>query len=178
MSNALKFTSKGDVSIHVQQGDAISGMVETRFEVHDTGAGIPHDRQAGLFEKFTQADSSVSRQYGGSGLGLAICRELATALGGDIGVISTPGQGATFWFTVICPGGDPAGAQAELPPNKAVTEPAVQPLAILVAEDNDVNQTVVRAMLEGAGHRVDTVANGIEAIDAVTSQHYDVVLMD
>ena len=178
MSNALKFTPDGDVSIHVRQERTVSGKVETRFEVRDTGAGIAAEHQVDLFDKFTQADSSVSRRYGGSGLGLAICRELATALGGEIGVKSTPGQGATFWFTVVCPGGDPAALRTDLFPADADTHAPVAPLMVLVAEDNDVNQTVIRAMLEGAGHRVDTVANGAEAVDAVTRQPYNVILMD
>ncbi|CAN0392877.1 unnamed protein product, partial [Discosporangium mesarthrocarpum] len=178
MSNALKFTTEGDISIHVSQGRTPSRMIETRFEVHDTGTGIAPNLQDTLFEKFTQADSSVSRRYGGSGLGLAICRELAIALGGDIGVRSAPNEGATFWFTVVCQGGDPAAMHNDVFAEAADAGAVVEPLIILVAEDNDVNQTVIRAMLEGAGHRVDLVANGVEAIDAVTRRPYDVILMD
>lgn len=176
LSNALKFTDKGDISIRIRQGPTTSGKVETRFEVRDTGTGISPGIQEKLFDKFTQADSTVSRHYGGSGLGLAVSRELAHALGGKIGVESMPGKGASFWFTIVSAGGDPAALQEELFPTTDGC--AVEPLRILVAEDNSVNQTVIRAMLERAGHRVDTVANGAEAITAATSQTYDVILMD
>tara|TARA_R110002110_G_scaffold161642_2_gene360494 strand:- start:179 stop:1861 length:1683 start_codon:yes stop_codon:yes gene_type:complete len=176
LSNALKFTDKGDISIRIRQGPTTSGKVETRFEVRDTGTGISPGIQEKLFDKFTQADSTVSRHYGGSGLGLAVSRELAHALGGKIGVESMPGKGASFWFTIVSAGGDPAALREELFPTTDGC--AVEPLRILVAEDNSVNQTVIRAMLERAGHRVDTVANGAEAITAATSQTYDVILMD
>tara|TARA_R110002072_G_scaffold42848_6_gene120748 strand:+ start:3990 stop:5672 length:1683 start_codon:yes stop_codon:yes gene_type:complete len=176
LSNALKFTDKGDISIRIRQVPTTSGKVETRFEVRDTGTGISPGIQEKLFDKLTQADSTVSRRYGGSGLGLAVSRELAHALGGKIGVESMPGKGASFWFTIVSAGGDPAALREELFPTTDGC--AVEPLRILVAEDNSVNQTVIRAMLERAGHRVDTVANGAEAITAATSQTYDVILMD
>jgi signal transduction histidine kinase len=101
MSNAIKFTHNGDVTIGVASINLSGDKAKLRFEIKDTGIGIPKDKQELIFDKFTQIDSSSTRQYGGTGLGLSICNELVALMGSNIGVISDPGIGSTFWFEVI-----------------------------------------------------------------------------
>jgi PAS domain S-box-containing protein len=108
VSNAVKFTPKGEIRIAVDQERVAGGNVRTRFEVVDTGVGVPEQKMAEIFEPFTQADTSTTREFGGTGLGLAIARNLATMMGGDIGATSTPGEGSTFWFTVVNEPAEPA----------------------------------------------------------------------
>ncbi len=172
MSNALKFTEKGSVTVRVLR-QAVANGETLRFEVQDTGIGIPADRLHLLFEEFTQVDRSTTRRYGGTGLGLAICKRLAQAMDGDVGVESEPGVGSTFWFTV---------ALAEI-----ATPDESQPARIsagstnahiLVAEDLPMNQRVIEGYLTRAGHRVTLVANGLEAVAALRTGHFDLVLMD
>ena len=144
-----------------------------RFEVSDTGAGIPAEAQGRLFQEFSQVDQPATRRVGGTGLGLAISRRIVTAMGGTIGVTSAPGHGSTFWFTVALP-----RARGEVKRDGPQTETPVPPLEILVAEDNPVNQQVALGLLRRRGHRVDVVGNGRAAVEAVREHHYDVVLMD
>lgn len=178
ISNAQKFTESGEITLRVSQRAVSGDRIETSFEVHDTGIGIDAEKQQHLFESFKQADSSITRRYGGTGLGLAISKNLAEAMGGKIGIDSTPGSGSCFWFTTICPKGDVRNTgDATLPENNAAAG-GDRTLRILIAEDNKVNQTVIRAILERAGHQSDTVGNGLEAVAAVMRAPYDVVLMD
>jgi CheY-like chemotaxis protein len=176
VSNAIKFTHQGGIAIRVGQRPLESGDVELRIEVADTGIGIAPELRPLLFGRFTQADSSTSRRYGGTGLGLAICRQLASLMGGDIGFDSEPGRGSRFWFTARCAIGAaprPASEDGEAPP------PLLHGgLKVLVAEDNQVNQLVIVAMLSRLGHQVDLAANGAEAVAAVERVPYDLVLMD
>ena len=150
VGNALKFTSEGSIrvsaSAHRRSGDA----VELRFEVADTGPGIAHEAQAEIFEKFTQADTSITRKFGGTGLGLSICKHLAELMGGEIGVESKPGEGAKFWFTAVCRLGNrddlSHGDEQELMADNLTAEPA-RSLRLLVAEDNLVNQEIAKHTL-------------------------------
>ena len=181
LGNAIKFTDHGSVSVRVALEDRSGDTVVLRFEVADTGAGIPEDAQARLFTEFTQVDASIERKHGGTGLGLAICRQLCALMGGEIGVDSGPGQGSRFWFTVSF--GVARGRKAEDGADQRrakfdAVRSGLQGLRILLAEDNHVNQKVVMAMLRGAGHTVDVAGNGIEAVEAVRARPYDVVLMD
>lgn len=176
VSNAVKFTEAGEIRVQVTQTGLPDGRYETRFDVSDTGEGIAPDSLKLLFSKFTQADSSVTRRHGGTGLGLSISKQLAEAMGGRIGVDSTEGAGSTFWFTVVCPEGDPANIADDTAPTDTACE--TRALQILVAEDNGVNRIVIRAMLEKAGHDITIVENGLEAVHAVQTGDYDVVLMD
>jgi CheY-like chemotaxis protein len=176
VSNAIKFTHQGGIVIRVGQRPLDSGEVELRIEVADTGIGIAPELHPSLFGRFTQADSSTSRRYGGTGLGLAICRQLTSLMGGDIGFDSEPGRGSRFWFTARCA----AGAAPQPAPEDGEASPPLLHggLKVLVAEDNQVNQLVIVAMLNRLGHQVDLAANGAEAIAAVERVPYDLVLMD
>ena len=179
VGNAIKFTHEGGVVVRVSRtGSDETGAV--RFEVADTGIGIASEAQGRLFQPFSQADTSTTRRYGGTGLGLVICRLLTEAMGGAIGVQSEPGRGSTFWFTVAVKGGDhvPPAAAARARPAESTAAGVARSLCILVAEDNAVNQRVAVRMLEKAGHRVDLVSNGREAVEALGRKPYDLVLMD
>ena len=174
--NAIKFTETGAVTIAASHRASPDDAIELRIEVSDTGVGIPQDVQTTLFRPFTQADTSVSRRYGGTGLGLAICKQLCQAMGGDIGVESRPGHGSTFWFTVQCRIGNPPEAAAQsLAPG---TETGAGALDILVAEDNDIIRTLISKLLARRGYRADLVCNGRQALDAVQTKSYHLVLMD
>ncbi len=179
VGNAVKFTAQGLVEVRVRL-ERDQGAAATLYaEVRDTGIGIPLEKQAAIFEAFTQADGSTTRQYGGTGLGLTICSRLVALMGGLIGVRSTPGQGSTFHFTakVRLP-----IALSSLASGPAATEGAAagcrQPLRVLLVEDNVVNQRVARGILVKAGHDVAIAANGQDALDCLGRASYDLVLMD
>tara|TARA_R110002126_G_scaffold5452_13_gene28789 strand:- start:4772 stop:7396 length:2625 start_codon:yes stop_codon:yes gene_type:complete len=179
VSNALKFTETGGISLSVTQSERTDGDIENTFEITDTGPGIPDGMEEKLFEKFTQADSSITRRYGGTGLGLAICKSLVERMGGTIHFDSAPGHGTTFRFSIVCPAGSAAKLPAEASgPDPLDAAPPTKSLRVLVAEDNTVNQQVIQLMLLRAGHRCDLAGNGIEALAAVRNHPYDLVLMD
>jgi signal transduction histidine kinase/CheY-like chemotaxis protein len=170
VGNAVKFTESGSISIEVrltERGGRLS------FAVSDTGIGIPAEQQQALFSPFTQADGSISRRYGGSGLGLAISSKLLHLMGGAIHLESEVGKGSRFVFEIPC-------KPADLPSDsfRAVAPAKLPRLRILLAEDNRVNQRVAACMLEKAGHFVTIVSNGVEALDALTRNKFDLVLMD
>jgi signal transduction histidine kinase/CheY-like chemotaxis protein len=170
LSNAVKFTPKGSVVALVDVGGA-DGL---RIVVRDSGVGIPAEKLATLFEKFTQADNSATRRFGGTGLGLAICRELIHMMGGTIQVESREGEGSTFTVDLPLPRGRPAGLQGEDGPG--ANEDGN--LRILAAEDNPTNQQVLGAVLGSLGIEVDMVPDGKEAVAAWRSGAYDLILMD
>ncbi len=174
LSNALKFTSAGEIvlSAAVERQDATSHFLS--IEVRDTGIGIAPEQLPRVFSSFSQADSSISRRYGGTGLGLAISKRLVELMGGDIQVESKPGEGTRFRFTVLLA---PAQAPAEQP-KRAVPKPRPSPLRVLLAEDNRINQKVVLKLLEKMGVQADLARDGAEAITAVQGNQYDLVLMD
>lgn len=176
VGNGLKFTAKGEVRVTVAAEKAGQDSVRLICSVSDTGIGIPPDKIGRLFQHFTQVDSSVSRQFGGTGLGLAICRKLVEQMNGSIGVQSVLGEGSTFTFTILLRDAPEALAEAAIEPGSALARTG--PLRILVVEDNNTNRLVVTRMLERLGHRVDAVANGLEAVEAVRSIPYALVLMD
>jgi PAS domain S-box-containing protein len=176
ISNALKFTERGEVTIEAR----CSAAGRIRLAVSDTGPGIPADVQARLFEPFSQADESTTRRYGGTGLGLSICRELARLMGGAVGLHSVPGEGSTFWAELPLP-------EAEVAPSPGGTATAApEPLhgvRVLVAEDNPVNMLITVALLEQWGVEVTQAADGRAAVAAVHEaarggHPFDVVLMD
>jgi CheY-like chemotaxis protein len=146
-----------------------------RFAVRDTGVGIPREKQALVFEAFTQADNSVTRKYGGAGLGLAISAKLIDLMGGTIRLVSEVGKGTTFEFAVPYQVAENAVENTTLIRGIDVTLP---PMHILLAEDNPVNQLVASRMLEKDGHTVRTVSNGREAVATVRRESFDLILMD
>ncbi len=179
LGNALKFTPKGKISIHLSCEKKTADNAILKFAVIDTGVGISENHHERLFEKFTQADASTTRQYGGSGLGLAISKQLALLMGGDMGMKSAPGAGSTFWFTAeFGLSAEVNAAQRIKKQNKAVHSQEGKILRVLLVEDNAVNQRVCRHMIEPAGHILDVANNGLEALDLLENQIFDVVLMD
>ena len=174
LGNAVKFTSEGTVVLRASLAGAGPAEAVVRFDVTDTGIGVPPEARERLFRPFSQADGSSSRKYGGTGLGLALSKRLVEAMGGDIGVRSQPGQGSTFWFTARFARRDDAG---DAVPAVLASERAGRP-RVLVVEDTPVNQKVAMAMLENLGYQADVVGNGLEAVEACSSAAYDAVLMD
>ncbi len=185
-NNGIKFTDQGDVTFTVSQLEQNEHGVLLLIKVTDTGIGIPEDVQERLFTPFTQADDSTTRNFGGTGLGLAICRQLVEMMHGTIGVSSHQGAGSTFWFKIRLELGniDELQFEAEDEPysatsqNYCILDAARRGLRILVAEDNQVNQQVALNILTKQGYRADVVANGYEAVHALRSIPYDLVLMD
>ncbi len=180
LGNALKFTERGAVGVQVGVVEESAEGALLRVAVRDTGIGIAPETQAALFEPFTQADASTTRRYGGTGLGLAIAKRLVEAMGGQIGVESTPGQGSTFWLTLRLArsgvAGDVIVAPASLGP--AGVGPQGRRGRILVAEDNAINRLVAAGLLQSLGYTVETAEDGRQAMEAVERDHYDLVLMD
>lgn len=178
LGNAAKFTSRGHVYFVARMVGETGDTLRYRFEVRDTGVGIDEDALGRMFQPFTQADTSVSRKYGGTGLGLSICKRLVELMGGTIGVTSRVGQGSVFWFELDLGRGAALTASAEPPAAKADTTAARRARRVLVAEDNLINQKVAVKQLEKMGYQADAVANGLEAIEALKTLPYDLVLMD
>lgn len=179
ISNALKFTEQGGVTIKVSNllANASAAGIESivRFEVIDTGIGMSPDGLTRIFTEFNQLDPSIARRYGGTGLGLAICRRLITMMHGEIEVESRVGEGSKFWF--VLPLQTTLTHQGSAAP--VMTVPAATSSSqILVVEDNSTNQLVLTKMLERAGHRCDVAENGEIAVSRVQSQNYDLVFMD
>jgi PAS domain S-box-containing protein len=175
ISNAVKFTETGRVEVRagVESGDAGLGKYLVRVAVTDTGIGIPADGTALLFHSFSQVDPSTSRRFGGTGLGLAICKRLVEMMGGRIGVTSRPAEGSTFSFTFRA--GVPEPGSVAGPTRSGGPPPG---LRVLVVEDNLVNQTVIRCMLEKLGYHPDVVSDGLSAVRAAGAKPYHVILMD
>ncbi|MEP0940375.1 MAG: PAS domain S-box protein [Rhizobiaceae bacterium] len=176
--NALKFTDTGHVHVNLVNVGTTEN-VRIRFNIEDTGIGVPDDRVDELFTEFATIDASYARKFGGTGLGLSICKALTKAMEGEIGYIKNKYDGSTFWFELPLEVGDPA---------KVVEEESLESaqkllvgmdnVRILLAEDNVTNQLVVGTMLERLGCAVDTVGNGQEAVDSILSRRYDAILMD
>jgi len=183
VNNAIKFTHTGGVIVRLSAPFVTEDEICLRFDVEDTGIGIPQDTHEKIFDAFAQADASTTRQFGGTGLGLSICRRLVSLMDGEIGLESTEGVGSTFWFTV-------RGKPLQSVPGSSQNENSINSIAtqlptsmhcnkfVLVAEDNKYNQILVRKLLESIGCRVDIANNGEEAVQAVEQNTYDVVLMD
>jgi signal transduction histidine kinase/DNA-binding response OmpR family regulator len=178
VSNAIKFTERGSIITKVGCAEVDARRIVLRVEVADTGIGIPSTVIGNLFTKFTQADQSIARRFGGTGLGLAISKQLVEAMGGKIGVESQVGAGSRFWFTLPLPVAATASGDATaLPPLPAAAKSG-RGKRILLAEDVLINQIIAIEMLKTAGYEVDVADNGIEAVDAVEHQPYDLILMD
>jgi signal transduction histidine kinase/ActR/RegA family two-component response regulator len=171
LANALKFTAQGEVAARLTLGPAPGDL---RFEIADTGIGIAPDVQTRLFQRFSQADSSISRSYGGAGLGLAISKALVGQMGGQIGVDSTLGEGSRFWVAL--------SAQVVAP--QVVTEPAPaaleagRPAQVLLVDDHPMNRELGHALLTLAGCEVSTADDGVQALEAARLGGFDLILMD
>jgi signal transduction histidine kinase/CheY-like chemotaxis protein len=180
VSNALKFTDQGEVKINLEvvnsDSDTDKDSVEVKVSVSDTGIGIPEAAQKTLFNAFTQADGSTTRKYGGTGLGLAIVSQLVDMMGGVLGVDSVEGEGSLFWFTVRFKCSDEKPEQ----PSASRSETSFIKLdaKILLVEDNPINQMVAQKMLEKVGLKPMLANNGVEAMQLLNEQIFDLVLMD
>ena len=185
IGNAIKFTLEGSVTIRVERLNGSPGVL--RFEVKDTGIGIAPEAHATLFDPYVQAEPSTTRRFGGTGLGLSICKRLVNLMEGKIGVESAPDRGSLFWFEVPLPMAEDAPGSAVSPVRRsagmrgALPEPLKAPyrkLSVLVADDNALNQRVALGMLNILGHTCSVACDGIQAVEAVEMNSYDIVLMD
>ena len=180
ISNAIKFTEKGAITLRVKElpQKSTADTLALHFEVEDSGIGIADESVKKLFQPFTQADNTMSRRFGGTGLGLSICQRLVELMSGEIGVLSTLHVGSTFWFSIYLKKSSNTHHEIQLKTFTPLEFKSDNSRKILVVEDNFVNQKVARAMIEKIGHRVDTVGNGLEALKALEQIPYDLVLMD
>ena len=186
IGNAIKFTESGGVRIEIRPLESGEGALRLLFSVIDSGIGMNREQQSALFHEFTQADSSTTRKYGGTGLGLTISRQLVERMEGEIDLTSTPGEGSTFTLTL------PFELPEDLPEAREDMEalehsttkmeeqapPSFPPAKILLVEDNPTNQQVASELLRMAGLRVSIAEDGIEALEQLREQHFDLVLMD
>jgi len=181
LGNAVKFTEQGSIALQVSTVAEDKGSVKLLFSVSDTGIGIPAEKQKLLFTPFTQADGTTTRKFGGTGLGLAISRQLATLMGGEIGVQSEAGVGSTFWFSATF---DKTAEQAEHPPSSTQLHEipkennSLAACHILLAEDNQINRILTENLVRRLGCTIDSVMNGREAIESLEQKDYSLVLMD
>jgi PAS domain S-box-containing protein len=176
IGNAIKFTERGRVALAVSVDAEDGSAVKLRFAVADTGIGVEPAVRARLFQKFSQADQTTTRRFGGTGLGLAICKQLVGLMGGDIGFESEPGRGSLFWFTATLRRSQTL--RPYVPPARPTARSDGRRCTILLVEDNPANQLLAATLLRRAGHHVDVVENGADAVAAVGRAAYDVVLMD
>ena len=181
MGNAIKFTEHGEIGIKVTREKSEAEGISLLFSVSDTGIGIPADKQANLFQKFMQVDSSTTRKYGGTGLGLAICRQLVEMMGGRIWIESQPGKGSTFLFTVVVGAGTPAAHSEKTIQTAApaiVQAVPVAPMRILLVDDTPENRLLIQTYLRKSAHTIEIAENGAMALEMYTASPFDLVLMD
>jgi len=179
VANALKFTEHGSVSIRVSAEPlATVDALKLHFSVVDTGIGIPSDKLEMIFAPFSQAESSTTRKYGGTGLGLAIVSRLVQLLGGEIDVVSQPGQGSTFSFSINCRMSETPHARASAPASAPVPDNSLAGKKILLVEDTPVNQILGKKLLAKFGCVVTLAEDGLQALAACAAEHFDLVLMD
>jgi signal transduction histidine kinase/AmiR/NasT family two-component response regulator len=176
IGNAIKFTQTGGVTIGISSFGKQGNNLKLLFTIVDTGIGISQDKQEEIFDSFFQADGATARKYGGSGLGLAISKKLVKIMGGNISLHSTEGQGSTFQFVLPVKMGIPPPADDHQITNAAVATTTCK--NILLVEDNDINQDLAQMLLERKGHRVSIASHGIEALETLANETFDIILMD
>ena len=180
-SNAIKFTEEGSIKLSVKSDGEEAGKHRFIVSVEDTGIGIPADKLDYIFDKFGQAEESTTRRFGGTGLGLAICSELVRMMEGDIYVESVEGQGSKFWFTMLLPLSTEQEAEDNSRPKDSTQDfdkVQFEHVHVLIAEDNRTNMMIATEMLEGYGCHVTPAGNGIEAMERIQNQEFDLILMD
>jgi CheY-like chemotaxis protein len=181
MSNAIKFTENGEVTVEFSSRSEEGHATQIHCAVRDSGIGLSEESRQKLFQPFTQAQGSTTRRFGGTGLGLAICRKLVELMGGSIGVTSKEGEGSTFWFDVRLEKSPALASVPELSRDNPLAEskfgegPA---LKVLLAEDNVINQTVAKLQFRKAGFDIKVVGNGREALAAWEQGGHDMIFMD
>lgn len=181
LSNAIKFTERGKITLRGSKLEETANGYLLRFEVADTGIGISPAEQVLLFEPFSQADSSTTRRFGGSGLGLAITRQIARLMGGDAGVDSTPGEGSVFWFTAWLGKGEKlpsASAATALASDEETLRRDHGGKRILLVEDEPINREIAQMLLEDVGLVVETAEDGLAALQLAEKNDYALILMD
>ena len=176
IGNSLKFTDEGYIKLEISLIKKEKGLNYIRFVVSDTGIGIDKEKQAMIFESFSQEDESVNRKFGGTGLGLAICKQLIEMMDGYIGLESTKNVGSKFFFTIPLPDGDPTMLSEEA--DKVIQNADLSALKILVAEDHKVNQYLIKSIFKTWNVEPDIAENGAIAIEMLKTKTYDIVLMD
>ncbi len=181
LANALKFSQKGSVHLNILQESEQEKEIRLRFEIEDEGIGIPKESIEKIFQTFTQADTSSTRKYGGTGLGLPIVKNLVELMGGEVGVESMVGMGSKFWIIL------PFVKQESIelkdfsiyePPEEDLKLESRDSCKLLVVEDDQVNQAIMTGMLEKLGYAVDITSNGIEALNNLKKNKYDLIFMD
>ena len=186
VSNAIKFTEQGGVAINltIEENNTVTSKI--RFEISDSGIGLSEEQQSNLFERFSQADGSTTRKYGGTGLGLSISKQLVELMGGQIGIVSTLGDGSTFWFILTLKNtidNFSYNEKSYIPNKNRSSKPLLTKLpqfnaTILLVEDNFTNQMVAQCMLEEFGIHPELAINGKEAIEKLEQKPYDLIFMD
>jgi len=180
VNNAVKFTEQGQVEVSVEVLEQSDAEIELQFKVADSGIGMSEEQISNLFQAFSQADTSTTRQYGGTGLGLAICKQLVELMHGEIGVQSEPGKGSCFHFCIRFERGNAdtlAMPQAYRPVPQDMLQ-SLHGMRLLLVEDNEINQQVAEGLLARVGVSLQIVHNGQQAVEAVRSDVFDGVLMD
>jgi signal transduction histidine kinase/DNA-binding response OmpR family regulator len=176
--NAVKFTDKGQVTVHVSCSESNEKYLMLQVSVSDTGIGIPADKIHKIFDSFTQAGDDITRKYGGTGLGLNICKELIERQGGQIRVQSEPGKGSVFTFNLPFEIHPLQPENEKIVLSSAAQEPDYKPLHLLVVEDNDVNRIVITKYLKDWNFTYDCASDGLTALELIERNHYDVILLD
>ena len=177
IGNSLKFTEKGAISLFID-GKPENEEVLLSCKVEDSGIGIPAENQERLFEAFVQSDNSITRKYGGTGLGLSICKELCTLMGGDIWFESVEGEGTTFFFTCVCGVGNQKDLAVQRLGCRDKNPIKNRSLSVLIVDDNETNQEILRMMLEHEGHTTHIAENGKVCLEKMTRDSFDLIFMD
>ena len=177
IGNAIKFTETGSITVNIKIAKRMpeKNKIAIYFDVTDTGIGISQEAQENLFSPFAQADKTITRRFGGTGLGLTICKKLVEAMNGAIEINSTEGKGSIFHFTIPL---DPGDINNIKEPGQQKSGIEIEPLSILVVDDNSINLRVTTGILNKENHTTTTAQNGQEAIETLMQQHFDIILMD